>query len=305
MNRMGLGYERLREINPRIVYVQQSGCGEYGSYGSLRAFGPTAAAMAGISDMSGLPEPYPPAGIGYSYLDWFGAYNMALAMMAALYRQRMTGKGCHIDASQVETGLALTGSSILDAQVNRRAWSRYGNRSPHKPAAPHGVYRTRGEDRWLAIACFDDAEWLSLTEVLDAVELRHDERFRTMGDRQLHQDELDAAIETATLQWGGYQLMDALQAKGVAAGVCQTAADRCECDPQLSHLNWRTELPQTEIGTWPVKNDAVSYSMTPSFAGGFLGRSGPNYGEDNEYVYTKILGLSEDEIGALTADGVI
>src|SRR5690606_18258426 len=85
--RMGFSYERLKELNPAIIYVQQSGLGEHGSYGRIRTFGPSAQAITGISEMSGLPEPYPPAGIGYSYLDWFGAYNMATAMLAALYRR--------------------------------------------------------------------------------------------------------------------------------------------------------------------------------------------------------------------------
>src|SRR5699024_295137 len=76
MERMGLGYDRLKELNPSIIYVQQSGFGQYGNYGTARVYGPTAQALTGISELSGLPEPYPPAGIGYSYLDWFGAYNM-------------------------------------------------------------------------------------------------------------------------------------------------------------------------------------------------------------------------------------
>src|SRR5262249_11429124 len=104
MDRMGFGYERLKEINPRIVYVQQSGMGQIGTYGEMRSYGPVAQAFSGLSDMSGLPEPYAPAGIGYSFLDWSGAYNMAVAIMAGLYRQRVTGKGCWIDSSQVESG---------------------------------------------------------------------------------------------------------------------------------------------------------------------------------------------------------
>jgi hypothetical protein len=94
--------------------------------------------------MPGLPDPYPPAGIGYSYLDWFGAYNMATAVMAALYRQRKTGEGTYIGASQVEIGIYLTGTAVLDSSANGRPWQRYGNRSPYNPAAPHGVYSTRG-----------------------------------------------------------------------------------------------------------------------------------------------------------------
>ena len=87
MERMGLGYDVLKQLNPDIVYVQQSGMGQIGTYGRMRSFGPTAQAFSGLSEMSGLPDPMAPAGIGYSYLDWFGAYQMATAIMAALFRQ--------------------------------------------------------------------------------------------------------------------------------------------------------------------------------------------------------------------------
>ena len=102
MERWGLGYEVMREIKPDIIYLSQSGMGQVGIYGRYRTVGPIAASMAGVSEMSGLPEPYAPAGWGYSYLDWFGAYNLANAMMAALWYRQRTGKGQWIDSSQVD-----------------------------------------------------------------------------------------------------------------------------------------------------------------------------------------------------------
>ena len=305
MQRMGLGYDRLKELNPRIIYVQQSGFGEAGRYGSARAFGPTAQAMTGISDMSGLPEPYPPAGIGYSYLDWFGAYNMAVAMLAALYRRDVTGEGCHIDASQGETGLYLTGTSILDHSVNGRRWSRYGNRSPYKPAAPHGAYRTQGQDRWIAIGAFTEAQWQALGEVLGRPEWASDPRFTLLADRLANQDALDALVGEATRGWDGFKLMAALQQLRVPAGVCQSARDRCDTDPQLAHLGWLVELPQTEIGTWPVKEHPTRFSETPTHIGGRLNRSGPNYGEDTEEVLTELLGMTATEIAGLRSSGAL
>ncbi len=304
MDKMGFGWERLRQINPRICYVQQSGMGQIGTYGRLRSFGPSAAAFSGLSEMSGLPSPWPPAGIGYSYLDWFGAYQMATAMIAALYRQRRTGQGCWIDSSQVECGLFLTGTAILDASANGRQWQRYGNRSPWKQAAPHGAYRTAGTDRWIAIAAFTDAEWHALARVLDHPDWTSDERFATLALRMKNQDALDALVNEATRGWDGYQLMDRLQAAGVPAGVCQTAQDRCERDPQLAHLDWLVELDQSEIGRWPVREVPGRLSETPSYIGGPLGRHGPSYGEDNRYVLEEILKLAPDEIARLEAAGV-
>lgn len=305
MKRMGLGYDRLRELNPAIIYVQQSGLGELGTYGRARTFGPSAQAISGISEMSGLPEPFPPAGIGYSYLDWFGAYNMATAMLAALYRRDVTGEGCHIDASQGETGLYLTGTAILDHSANGRRWSRYGNASAYKPAAPHGAYRTRGEDRWIAIGAFTDEQWASLLDVLDGGHLAPDPRFATLQARTAHGSELDEAIDVLTLDRDGYDLMAALQARGVPAGVCQTAQDRCEHDPQLAHLGWLVELDQSEIGRWPVKEAPTLFSRTPSYIGGWLDRSGPNYGEDTEHVLRDVLGLSPDRIAELRLAGAL
>lgn len=305
MTRMGLSYARLKEINPNIIYVQQSGFGEYGTYGRGRAYGPTAQGMTGLSDMSGLPEPYPPAGIGYSYLDWFGAYNMAVAMLAALYRRNVTGEGCHIDASQAETGLYLTGTAILDYSVNNRRWSRYGNRSPYKPAAPHGAYRTRGNDRWIAIASFTDEHWAALAQVLGRSEWTADPRFMTLADRLSHQDALDQLLDDATQDWDGFELMQALQDAGVPAGVCQNAQDRYESDPQLAHLEWLVELPQSDIGTWPVKEHPTRFSETPTYIGGRFNRSGPSYGEDTDYVLGEILGLDALRIDELRRDGVL
>ena len=291
MDRMGLGYERLSEINPKIIYVQQSGMGQIGTYGRLRSYGPTAQAFTGLSEMSGLPEPFAPAGIGYSYLDWFGAYNMALAMLAALHRQRTTGAGCWIDSSQAESGTYLTGTAVLDHSANGREWSRYGNRSPFRIAAPHGVYPVAGDDRWIAIACFDEEEWRALVSCLGARGLLVDERFLDLDARVRNQDVLDVAIADLTAGMDPWELMEALQCVGVPAGVCQTAQDRCERDPQLEHLGWMVELAQSEIGTWPAKEVPIHFAESPVYAGGSRDRHGPNYGEDNAYVLGDLLGL--------------
>lgn len=305
MKRMGLGYDRLRELNPAIIYVQQSGLGELGTYGRARTFGPSAQAISGMSDMSGLPEPFPPAGIGYSYLDWFGAYNMATATLSALYRRDVTGHGCHIDASQGETGLYLTGTSVLDWSVNGRRWSRYGNRSPYKRAAPHGAFRTLGDDRWIAVAAYHEEQWSALASVLGHPEWVSDARFATLEARLAHQDELERTVGDATAARDGWQLMEALQRRGVPAGVCQTAQDRYELDPQLAHLGWLVELDQSEIGRWPVKEHPTWFSDTPAYIGGPFDRSGPSYGEDTADVLSRVLGLSAARVDKLREIGAL
>ena len=301
----GLGYDALRAIKPDIIYVQQSGMGAQGTYGRFRTVGPIANSFSGLSEMSGLPEPAMPAGWGYSYLDWMGAYSFALAMLSGLYHRARTGEGQWIDASQSEVGLFISGTTILDWSANGRIWSRYGNRSPYKPAAPHGAYPCLGEDRWLAIACFTEAEWRALTEVAGHADWAQDARFRDLASRLRHQDALDAVVAEWTRSQDAAKAMLALQQAGVPAGVCQTAEDRCDHDPQLAALDWLTEVTGTKIGRWPIAEVPVKMSASPAYIGGRLDRGAPCYGEDNDYVYGELLGMSSSEIASLAADGVI
>jgi crotonobetainyl-CoA:carnitine CoA-transferase CaiB-like acyl-CoA transferase len=301
----GLGYDAMRAIKPDIIYVQQSGMGAQGTYGRFRTVGPIANSFSGLSEMSGLPEPAMPAGWGYSYLDWMGAYSFALAMLTALLHRERTGEGQWVDASQSEVGLMISGTAILDWSANGRIWSRYGNRSPYKKAAPHGAYPCAGEDRWLAIACFTDAEWRALAEVAGHPVWANDARFADLAARLKNQDALDALVAGWTKTQDASQAMLALQRAGVPAGVCQTAEDRCDHDPQLAALKWLTEVTGTKIGRWPLAEVPIKMSESPAYIGGRLDRGAPCYGEDNEYVYSELLGMSTQEIKALAAEGVI
>jgi crotonobetainyl-CoA:carnitine CoA-transferase CaiB-like acyl-CoA transferase len=305
LNKWGLGYEELRELNDQIVYVQQSGMGSQGTYGRFRTVGPVAGSFSGLMEMSGLGTPFAPAGWGYSYLDWIGAYGFAQAVLSGLYYREVTGQGQHIDSSQVESGIALIGPSLLDWQVNGREFARSGNRSPYSSASPHGIYPSRGEDRWIAIAVFTNDEWKRLAHAAGHEEWIADPRFRDVDARSAHRAEVDALVSEWTALWDGHELMERLQAVGVRAGAAQTAADRYDRDPQLAHLDWLTEVEGTKIGRWPVYELPVDLSATPSHAGGRTQRGAPNYGEDNEYVLGELLGMSTTEIGRLRSEGVI
>jgi crotonobetainyl-CoA:carnitine CoA-transferase CaiB-like acyl-CoA transferase len=305
LDRLGLGYDVLKAIKPDIIYVQQSGMGSHGIYGRFRTVGPIAASFSGTSEMSGLPDPAMPAGWGYSYLDWVGAYYFALAILGALYHRERTGEGQWIDASQCESGIFLAGTEVLNWSANNRIWTRFGNRSPYKPAAPHGAYRCAGDDRWIAIACFDDTEWTALTQVAGHPEWQADPLFATLRERLANQDPLDVVLTSWTKTQDAFDCMYSLQEAGVPAGVCQTAEDRYERDPQLAALEWLTEVTGTKIGTWPVGALPFKMSATPAYVGGMIDRGAPCYGEDNTYILGELLGYSSEEIATLVEDGVI
>jgi crotonobetainyl-CoA:carnitine CoA-transferase CaiB-like acyl-CoA transferase len=305
LERWGLGYDVLRSIKPDIIYARQSGWGAQGVYGRLRATGPIAQSFTGLSEMSGLPEPAMPAGWGYSYLDWIGAYSFALALVAALYHRARTGEGQMVESSQCEAGLFVTGTSILDWAANRRVWSRYGNRSPYLPAAPHGAFPCAGTDRWIAIGCFTQEEWLALVRAAQHPEWAEDPRFCTLADRIRNQDALEASVGRWTQTLDAYDVMTRLQGMGVPAGVCQTPEDRYDHDPQLAALEWLVEVTGTEIGRWPVYEVPVKMSESPFYAPGRIERGAPGFAEDNAYVYGELLGMSDSEIAALAEEGVI
>src|SRR5207249_6239180 len=112
MESWGMGYDKLRKINPTLVYVQQPGFGRKGRYADYVCAGPLAQAVSGLTEQSGMPVPYPPAGWGFSYLDWSGAYYCCLAMLFGLYKRARTGEGQYIDASQIESGIYMTGTAV-------------------------------------------------------------------------------------------------------------------------------------------------------------------------------------------------
>ncbi|WP_255631557.1 CoA transferase [Caballeronia sp. dw_19] len=305
LQRLGLGYDVLKSIRPDIIYVQQAGMGAIGKYGRFRTVGPVAASFVGSTEMSGLPDPAPPAGWGYSYLDWIGAYGFALAALGALYHREQTGEGQWIDSSQCESGIFQTATAVLDWSANGRVWSRYGNRSPYKPAAPHGAYRCAGDDRWLSIACFDDTQWRAFADVTALSALKSDPRFATLELRLANQDALDTLVNAWSSTQDAYAGMERLQRAGVPAGVCQTAGDRCDSDPQLASLEWLTEVTGTRIGRWPVAEFPVKMSATPAYSGGVIDRGAPCYGEDNEHILEQWLGFSKSQIERLREEGVI
>ena len=305
MTKWGLGYDVLRSIKPDIIYMQQSGWGHKGPYFKYASYGPIAQAISGLTDQSGLPDPSPPAGWGYSYMDWSGAYYCAIAMILAIYYKKRTGKGQYIDGSQIEPGMFMTGTAILDHLVNDRNWKRTGNRSPYRPAAPHGAYPCAGTDRWIAIAVSNDDQWRALVAEMGNPAWTREAGFSSLAARIVNQDELDRRVGEWTRDKEPFALQDRLQKAGVPAGVCQTTEDRVERDPQLKHLKWLIPLPNAEVGTWPIKDVPFHFANATVDQGGPIGRASPCYGEDNDYVYGELLKLSAQERSELEKEGVI
>src|SRR5260221_3296724 len=233
MDRWELGYDVLSKINPGLIYLQITGMGKSGTYKDYLSVGPTAQALSGLTHMSGLPDPMPPAGWGYSYLDHSTGYYGAMQVLAALLQRRRTGRGCYLDLSQTETGLMVSGTATLEAQLTGKPTARHGNRMQAAAWAPHGAYPCRGTDEWITIAVQTDEQWGALAAEMGAPDWARDSRFQTAAGRKASEDDLDRLLAEFTKSEDCYDLMNRLQKRGVPAGVVQTAKDRCTRDQQL------------------------------------------------------------------------
>ncbi len=298
-----LSYEAQKAINPAIIYCSVSGFGHSGRDKRFTTWGPTAQALSGLTLMSGLPGK-PPAGWGYSYMDHTAGYYGAIAVMMALHHRNKTGEGQHIDISQVEAGMVLTGPAVLDYTVNGRSFRREGmptgNRAWEPAMAPHNTYRCAGEDRWIAVACRNDAEWAAMVRAMGEPAWA-DARFETLAGRLEHQDELDARISECTASREDYAVMAALQAAGVPAGVCQGPSDRVERDEQFRARGWWTSMAHAELGP-----EAGIDGVTPRLARtpGTNRTASPLLGEHTLDVMTGLLGMTGDEFAEYTEMGV-
>ena len=299
MESWGLGYQELKNVNPRIIMFSASMLGRGGPLERQPGFGPVLASLAGLTHITGWPDRDPVNPYG-AYTDFVVPRFAVAAILAALDYRRREGEGTHLDISQLETSIHFSSPFILDYTVNGREQERMGNRDPG--AAPHGVYPCKGEDRWIAIACTTDAEWQALCQVMDPTGQNgvHQERYSTFGGRKSGEDDLDRMIGEWTREWDARELMGALQSVGVPAGVVNDSRDLFE-DAQLMHREHFKYLDHPEIGRYASERSEFNLSRTP----GSLDMPAPLIGQHTEYALKNLFGLSDDEYQILKDDGVL
>jgi crotonobetainyl-CoA:carnitine CoA-transferase CaiB-like acyl-CoA transferase len=301
--RMGFPYERLREIRPDIVYASHSGFGASGPYRDFRTWGPIVQAACGLTFTSAL-RGQEPAGWGYSYMDHLGAYATAMAVLAALWHRDQTGEGQWIDLSGVEAGLSLTGPTVLDYSVNPRPPRQPGsvdsNRGRSPTMAPHGIYPARDEDRWIAVACRDDADWRRLADVIGLPWARAGE-LASLAGRLADSDALDDRLAVWTAGFSDRALADTLVAAGVPASPVRSPADRIDGPPATPGWGLWPTVTHPAIG--PARVDGLPVHLSETDWS--LRRGAPLLGEHNRYVLVDLLGVAEEELAGLAGEGVI
>jgi len=297
MTNWGLDYPSLKKLKPDLIMLSMSTMGNTGPWRDYVGFGPTVQAFSSITYLTSFPGK-PPIGLGTSYADHIAGLLACLALLGAVeYRQR-TGEGQYIDVSQVEAMSSLLGSAILEYIVNGKSPEPVGNSSTQ--AAPHNIYRCQGDDRWCAIAVFSDEEWQGFQRALGNPPWAKDKRFATLSGRLENADELDRLVGEWAREHTAEEVMTLLQRQGVAAGVVQNASDLAN-DSQLKERGFFIKLDHPELGKTISDATPIKLSDTPAK----YSRAAPVLGRDNDYVYKRLLGMSEDEMVELRRQGVI
>jgi benzylsuccinate CoA-transferase BbsF subunit len=296
MDRLGLDYEGLKKVNPQIIMFRTCGYGHTGPMADQPGFGSILTAVTMMDTIVGWPD-RPPVPPSTYYTDQLSPMYASLAIMAALDYRRRTGKGQYIDHAQIEAGLNYMTPLILDYQANHRELSLKGNKCDY--AAPHGIYRCQGDDRWVAIAVMTDGEWRSFVKAIGSPDWAKDDKYTTAEGRVKNSDELDRLVESWTVNYPPEAIQEMLQKAGVGTGVVANAKDINE-DPQLNHYNFYRELDHPYMGRLryyhpdPIKLSAAEAEI----------RRPVLLGEHTDYVCKEILGMPQEEIDRLRQKGV-
>ena len=304
MAKWGLGYNDIRKTNPGVVMLSTSFQGQTGPAAMQSGYASLLHALCGINHVTGWPD-LPPVDLGAAYGDLIGVWFAIATVAAALDRRSKTGKGVAIDLSQFESSIHFLAPAILDYTVNGREWARQGNRSEN--AAPHNVYRcaddaaagSAANDRWCAIACYTEQEWLALCKVLDNASLAKEPRFATQALRRRNADALDALIDGWTGSRKAEEVMRTMQKAGVPAGVVASGYD-LHADAQMRHRGHMVKLQHAQMGLRTYDAPSFRLSRTPHEM-----RAAPLLGEHTHYVVTSLLGMSDGEFAELLGAGVL
>lgn len=297
MAKFGLDYESCKKIKPDIIYFSTCQMGQTGPLKNFGAYGAFGTSYAGFSNILGFPG-REPLTIYNNYSDFIAPWYLTSTVIAALIRKRKTGKGMYIDQSQVEAGVTFLGPTILDYTVNGRIAERMGNKDLYM--APHGVYPCSGEDRWVAITVTNEDQWQVFCNVIGNPDWCKDTKFSTFLNRKKNEDELNDRIGEWTKGFSPEEVMNRMQESGIPSGAVRSAEDLF-ADPQLQHREHFRFLEHPVIGKHAYNSPAYQLSKTPNH----IYKAGPCLGEDIEFVYKEILGLTDDDISDLFIEGVI
>ena len=297
MERLGLGYEELRKLNPRLVMLSTCNQGQTGPRAQHPGFGSQLTSLSGFTHLTGEPDKNPVIVYG-PYIDYIAVGYGYISILAAIEHRRHTGRGQYIDLSQYETGVQFVTPALLQYQILGTAPGREGNR--HPDAAPHCVYPCAGEDNWCSISVFNDFEWVCLVNAMERPQWARSPRFATQLSRKENEPELDRLLSDWTHKHHAEEIMQTLQKAGVHAAKVNRIADLFD-DPQLARRRYWRPVLHKEVGVHHAEMPAFELSLTPCVDP----TPEPCLSEHTFFILERLLGLDQDAVLFLSTQGAI
>ena len=299
MERLGLGYEALREGNPRLIFASMSGYGHGGPRRDWTSMNMNLQGAAGLMQVTGA-EGDPPTAISNSWNDYIGGLHTCYAVIGALSERAATGEGIHLDMGQFECSVSMIAPLVLFSAVNGRNPERMGNRSTR--FAPQGVYRCAGQDEWCAVSVHDDAQWRALAEAVDEgvpdPGLAGDPRFATPSGRMRCHDEIDQRIEAWTRALESADVETRLKRAGVPAARMRRVQDLVE---NRAPSRAYREMDEPRVGSMLTTALPLELSASPLPPA----TPAPCLGQHTQEVLREWLDLPANELSELAATGAL
>ena len=297
MDRLGLGYDALRRLNPRIIHASVKGFGSGGPYAEYKSFEWIAQAMAGAMSMTGSPDGPPTKAIG-GLADTGAGLHTAIGILAAIVQRQRTGVGQQVEVAQQDAVVNLLRIHLRDSYATGRPVPRQGNRSTN--AAPSNLYRCRpgGPNDYVFIHLATVEMWKTLTRIVGRPELGDDPRYADRRDRVEFIDEIDAMIEAWTEKRTKQEVLEILAPAGIPCGAVLDSTEVL-ADRHLRQRGFIVDLEHPRRGVYPMPANPVRMSDSPTEV-----VRAPLLGEHNAEIYGA-LGYGAAELEAFRRDGVI
>lgn len=295
--KLGLGYDVLRTLNPRLVMMSMSAFGADSVYRDCRAYGSTLEQGSGLPGVIGTPEG-PPVMSHTAFGDPVGGLNGCAAVLVALHHAHNTGQGQFIDLAQIECMMPFVAPWIALHSIDGNSPRRYGNRHPQ--FVPHGCFRCAGEDNWIVVAATDQDMWHRLALLIGRPDWAEDASLKSTQARRGIEHVIETEIAAWTLTRDPDQALSELQTAKVAAGVARLPIDLLK-DRHLQSRGVLQEIDRPFVGvhpqpSMPIREDARPYAICAA---------APTLGQHNGEILSKLLGLNDDEMAQLIREKII